>query len=49
MTWVEANLSLTIAAEERRGFVVRERMRMAKAREDAAAAALSEGLSKRAR
>jgi hypothetical protein len=35
MTWREAQLTLQLAAEERAGFVMRERARMAKAAEDA--------------
>lgn len=40
MTFHEAQLSLQLAAEERVGFVERERLRLARAREDAAAGAL---------
>lgn len=40
MTWREACLTLALLAEERVGFVTRERLRMAKAQEDAAAAAI---------
>lgn len=36
MTFHEAKLSLQLASEERAGFVMRERVRMAKAAEDAA-------------
>lgn len=39
MTWREACLSLQLLAEERVGFVSRERLRMAKEQEDAVAAA----------
>lgn len=41
MTWEEANLSLQLIAEERIGFILRERARMARAQEDAAFAALA--------
>lgn len=41
MTWREAALSLQLEAEERTGFVVRERLRMAREAEDRAAAALA--------
>ena len=40
MTWREMNLSLQLAAEERAGFVLRERQRMARAIEDNATAGL---------
>ena len=39
MTWRETMLMLQLAAEERLGFVARERERMARAQEDAAWAA----------
>jgi len=39
MTWREAALSLQVAAEERVGFVMRERARMAREVEDAIAGA----------
>ena len=44
MTWRQANLSLQLAAEERIGFIQRERARMAREREDAAYAALAAAL-----
>ena len=40
MTWREMHLSLQLAAEERAGFVMRERQREAKALEDQMAGAL---------
>lgn len=40
MTWAEANLSLTLASEERVGAVQRESARRARAEEDAAFDAL---------
>ncbi len=40
MTWREMNLSLQLAAEERAGFVMRERQREAHARDDQLAAGL---------
>ena len=40
MTFREAQLSLQLAAEERAGFVMRERQRMARAIEDRAYAGL---------
>ena len=40
MTWREMNLSLQLAAEERAGFVMRERQREAYAREEQMAGAL---------
>ena len=40
MTWHEANLSLQLASEERRGFVQRYAAGVAKAHEDAAFDAL---------
>ena len=40
MTWREAQLSLRLAAEERAGFVMRFAQGVARAREDAAFAAL---------
>lgn len=45
MSFREAQLSLQLAAEERLGFVERERLRLAKAREDAAAGALQGALN----
>ena len=42
MTWKEANLSLTLAAEERLGWVIRERAEMARAEQDAAFGALAQ-------
>jgi hypothetical protein len=39
VTWEEAKLSLQLAAEERMGFVMRERARILRAQEDAAFAA----------
>jgi hypothetical protein len=40
MTWREMHLSLQLAAEERAGYLMRERQREAKAIEDAAFDAL---------
>ena len=40
MTWYEANLQLQLAAEEREGWLMRERQRQAMAAEDAAFAAI---------
>lgn len=40
MTWREMLLSLQLAGEERAGFVMRERERLLRAREDAAFEAL---------
>ena len=40
MTWPQMRLSLKLAAEERAGFVMRERQRLAKAIEDQAVAGL---------
>jgi hypothetical protein len=42
VTWYEALLSLQLLAEERVGFVIRERARMAREAEDAAWAAAVE-------
>lgn len=41
MTWKEANLSLQLASEERVGFIIRERARLARAEQDAAFGALA--------
>lgn len=43
MTWQEAKLLLQLEAEERTGFVMRERARLARASEDAAFAAVTGG------
>lgn len=45
MTWEEANLSLQLEGELRVGFVLRERARLARAREDAAYEALAGAVS----
>ena len=45
MTWREAQLTLRLEAEERVGASMRENARMAKAREDAAVAAVVEALA----
>ena len=47
MTWHEAKLLLQLEAEERAGFVMRERARMARAQEDAAFAAATEAVRDR--
>ena len=44
MDWRETALSLQLLAEERVGFVMRERMRIAKAREDQVAAGVMAAL-----
>lgn len=41
MTWMEKRLSLRLAAEERAGYTMRERQRIARAQEDAAYASLA--------
>jgi hypothetical protein len=46
MTFEEANLSLLLAAEERVGFVVRERARIARQIEDAMAGQSAAALSR---
>ncbi len=46
MSWREMNLSLQLAAEERAGFVLRERQRMARAIEDQAVAGLRSAVEK---